>query len=255
MWNLEGRIAVVTGAANGIGCATASMLAAAGVRVVAVDLDRTALEVVCDRIGSAGGQAIAAVTDVSDGAQVERMVQETRQRFGDPDILFANAAIQLAKPVVETSEQEWDRLHAVNLKGVFLCCRAVLAGMRAQKRGSIVISSSGHAFATYRNFSAYASTKGALVAFMRGVALDYAADGIRCNCVIPGATDTRLIRDYFAQSADPGKARADLLASIPLGRLAAPEDIGKAVLFLTSDHASYITGTTLAVDGGLLAQA
>ena len=97
--------------------------------------------------------------------------------------------------------------------------------------------------------------KGALVAFMRGVALDYAADGIRCNCVIPGATDTRLIRDYFAQSADPGKARADLLASIPLGRLAAPEDIGKAALFLTSDHASYITGTTLAVDGGLLAQA
>jgi NAD(P)-dependent dehydrogenase (short-subunit alcohol dehydrogenase family) len=254
MWNLEGRTAIVTGAANGIGSATALMMAREGIRVVAVDIDRAALEELRGRIAGAGGEVEAAVADVSDSAAVEQVVQTAQQRFGTPDILFANAAIQLARPAGETSEEDWDRLHAVNLKGVFLCCRAVLPGMRANKSGSIVISSSGHAFGTYPNFSAYASTKGALVAFMRGVALDYAADGIRANCVIPGATDTRLIQDYFAQSADPAKARASLLDSIPLGRLAAPEDIGKAVLFLASAHASYITGTTLAVDGGLMAR-
>jgi NAD(P)-dependent dehydrogenase (short-subunit alcohol dehydrogenase family) len=254
MWNLEGRTAIVTGAANGIGSATALMMAREGIRVVAVDIDRAALEELRRRIAGAGGEVEAAVADVSDSAAVEQVVQTAQQRFGTPDILFANAAIQLARPAGETSEEDWDRLHAVNLKGVFLCCRAVLPGMRANKSGSIVISSSGHAFGTYPNFSAYASTKGALVAFMRGVALDYAADGIRANCVIPGATDTRLIQDYFAQSADAAKARASLLDSIPLGRLAAPEDIGKAVLFLASAHASYITGTTLAVDGGLMAR-
>ncbi|HVT92940.1 MAG TPA: SDR family NAD(P)-dependent oxidoreductase [Bryobacteraceae bacterium] len=254
MWNLEGRTAIVTGAANGIGSATALMMAREGIRVVAVDIDRAALEELRGRIAGAGGEVEAAVADVSDSAAVEQVVQTAQQRFGTPDILFANAAIQLARPAGETSEEDWDRLHAVNLKGVFLCCRAVLPGMRANKSGSIVISSSGHAFGTYPNFSAYASTKGALVAFMRGVALDYAADGIRANCVIPGATDTRLIQDYFAQSADPANARASLLDSIPLGRLAAPEDIGKAVLFLASAHASYITGTTLAVDGGLMAR-
>jgi NAD(P)-dependent dehydrogenase (short-subunit alcohol dehydrogenase family) len=254
MWNLEGRTAIVTGAANGIGSATALMMAREGIRVVAVDIDRAALEELRRRIAGAGGEVEAAVADVSDSAAVEQVVQTAQQRFGTPDILFANAAIQLARPAGETSEEDWDRLHAVNLKGVFLCCRAVLPGMRANKSGSIVISSSGHAFGTYPNFSAYASTKGALVAFMRGVALDYAADGIRANCVIPGATDTRLIQDYFAQSADPANARASLLDSIPLGRLAAPEDIGKAVLFLASAHASYITGTTLAVDGGLMAR-
>lgn len=254
MWNLEGRTAIVTGAANGIGSATALMMAREGVRIVAVDIDSAALEKVRGRIAGAGGEAIAAVADVSDAAAVEQVVKTAQERFGTPDILFANAAIQLAKPAGETSEEDWDRLHAVNLKGVFLCCRAVLPGMRAKKNGSIVISSSGHAFGTYPNFSAYASTKGALIAFMRGVALDYAADGIRANCVIPGATDTRLIQDYFAQSADPAKARTGLLESIPLGRLAAPEDIGKAVLFLASGYASYITGTTLAVDGGLMAR-
>jgi NAD(P)-dependent dehydrogenase (short-subunit alcohol dehydrogenase family) len=117
-----------------------------------------------------------------------------------------------------------------------------------------VIAASGHAFATYPGFSAYAATKGGLVAFMRGVALDYAADGIRSNCVIPGATDTRLLQDFFNEASDPAAARSRMEQTIPLRRLATPEDIGKAVLFLSSDHAAYITGTCLAVDGGLMAQ-
>jgi NAD(P)-dependent dehydrogenase (short-subunit alcohol dehydrogenase family) len=131
----------------------------------------------------------------------------------------------------------------------------VLPVMCKQRNGAIIITSSGHAFATYPNFSAYAATKGGELAFMRAVALDYARYGIRANCVIPGATETRLVNQYIDESENPEQTRSRLLDSIPLRRLARPEDIARAVLFLASDFASYITGTSLAVDGGLLAQA
>ncbi len=254
MWNLEGRTAIVTGAGHGIGRATALLLASAGVRVVAADIEEPAALETCQAIEQAAGVAIPFVADLSVAASAQRMLDTTLAAFGGVDILFANAAIQMVKPAAAMSESDWDRLMAVNLKAVFLCCRAVIPAMQAARRGTIVIAASGHAFATYRGFSAYAATKGALVAFMRGVALDYAADGIRSNCVIPGATHTRLLQDFFNESDDPAAARQHLEQTIPLGRLATPEDVGKAVLFLASDHASYITGTCLAVDGGLMAQ-
>jgi NAD(P)-dependent dehydrogenase (short-subunit alcohol dehydrogenase family) len=127
--------------------------------------------------------------------------------------------------------------------------------MRRQKAGAVIISSSGHAFATYPMCSAYAATKGGQLAFMRGLALDCARDGIRVNCVIPGATDTRLLGVYLDSAEDREATLRKLLDSIPMGRIARPEDVARAVLFLASDYASYITGTYLAVDGGLLAQA
>lgn len=254
MWNLEDRTAIVTGAANGIGSATAQSLAHAGARVVAADIESAGVTAICNRINSAGHVALPITADVSDAESVQNMVDFAISQFGMVDILFANAAIQLAKPAAEISEPEWEHLLAVNLKGIFLCCRSVVPSMRSRKRGAIVISASGHAFATYRGFSAYAATKGAAVAFMRGLALDYAMDGIRANCVIPGATDTRLLQSYFDESPDPETAREELVHQIPMRRLASPEDVAKAVLFLSSDHASYITGTCLAVDGGLMAQ-
>jgi 3-oxoacyl-[acyl-carrier protein] reductase len=254
MWNLEDHSAIVTGAGYGIGSATAQLLADAGVRVIAADIESKAVNATCNRIDAAGGVARPFTTDVSDAASVQKMVDFAMGQFGAVDILFANAAIQLTKPAAEVDEADWERLFAVNLKGVFLCCRSIIPSMRSRKRGAIVISASGHAFATYRGFSAYAATKGAAVAFMRGVALDYAIDGIRANCVIPGATDTRLLQNYFDESADPEAARKELINQIPMHRLATPEDVAKAVLFLVSDHASYITGTCLAVDGGLMAQ-
>ena len=254
MWNLEGRTAIVTGAGHGIGRGTAEMLASAGANVVAVDIEETAAKETCSRITKTGGMATPIGSDVSNAAAASRMIDFTLERFGRVDILFANAAIQLVKPVEDTSETEWDRLMDVNLKGVFLCCRAVIPAMLSRQSGAIVISASGHAFATYRGFSAYAAAKGAVVAFMRGLALDYAAQGIRANCVIPGATDTRMIQSYFDESPDPEAARRRMAESIPLRRLATPADIAKAVLFLASDHAAYITGTCLAVDGGLMAQ-
>ncbi len=255
MWGMEDKVVVITGAAHGIGRATAAVFSAEGAIAVLADVEHAAAEEAAREIVAGGGKACAIDCNVSQGESVRRMVTLVMERFGRIDVLHANAAIQINKEAVEITEEDWDNLHGVNLRGVFLTCKYVIPVMRTQKKGAIVITSSGHAFATYPNCSAYAATKGGELAYMRGLALDYARDGIRVNCVIPGATDTRLVQGYINDSENPDETRKRLLESIPLRRLATPEEIGRAVLFLASDHAGYITGTSLAVDGGLLAQA
>jgi len=255
MWGVEEKVVIVTGAANGIGRATANLFASERAMVVLADVEQDASDQAARAIQDAGGKAFAMECDVSRSASVLRLVQETMKRFGHIDVLHANAAIQINKDAVEITEEEWDNMHGVNLKGVFLMCKHVIPVMQAQKKGAIIITSSGHAFATYPKCSAYAATKGGELAYMRGLALDYARFGIRVNCVIPGATDTRLVQGFINDAKDPEQTRKRLMDSIPLQRLARPEEIAKAVLFLASDHAAYITGTSLAVDGGLLAQA
>jgi NAD(P)-dependent dehydrogenase (short-subunit alcohol dehydrogenase family) len=254
-WGIRGSVVVITGAANGIGRATADVFAVEGAVVVLADVDAALAEKSADEIQATGGAAWAVQCDVSRSPSVAAMVDAVVQRFGRIDVLHANAAIQINKEAIAVTEEEWDRLHGVNLKGVFLTCKYVIPVMQRQKKGAIVISSSGHAFATYPNSSAYAATKGGELAFMRGLALDYAKDGIRVNCIIPGATDTRLVRGYIEDSGNPEETRKKLLESIPMRRLAKPEEVGRGVLFLASEFAGYITGTSLAVDGGLLAQA
>jgi 3-oxoacyl-[acyl-carrier protein] reductase len=252
---MQDKVVVITGAAHGIGRATASLFSAEGAVAVLADVEFDAAQEAARQIVAGGGKARAVDCNVSQGESVRRMVELVMEQFGRIDVLHANAAIQVNKEAIETTEEEWDKLHGVNLRGVFLTCKHVIRVMRRQKNGAIIITSSGHAFATYPNCSAYAATKGGELAFMRGLALDYAKDGIRVNCVIPGATDTRLVQGYINDSENPGETRRRLMESIPLGRLATPEEIGRAVLFLASDYAGYITGTSLAVDGGLLAHA
>lgn len=255
MWGMKDNVIVITGAARGIGLATAHVFSTEGAKVALVDIEGDAAASAARELTAAGGTAMAIQCDVSRSDSVRRMVDLVMETHGRIDVLHANAAVQINKQAVEISEQEWDSLLGVNLRGVFLCCKHVIPVMQRQKKGAVIITSSGHAFATYPNCSAYAATKGGELAFMRGLALDYARDGIRVNCVIPGATDTRLVRGYIDDSDNPAEARKRLLESIPLRRLAQPEEIGRAVLFLASDFADYITGTSLAVDGGLLAQA
>jgi len=250
-----GKVVMVTGAGSGIGRATALLFGQEAARVAVIDCNEISARETASLIEQQRGEALPLVADVSKNRDVKNAVEAIVGRYGRIDLLFAGAATQITKSVADTTEGEWDHVHSVNLKGVFLCCKHVIPVMRKQGGGgSIVIASSGHAFVTYPNSSAYAGTKGGLLAFMRGVALDYAADGIRANCIVPGATDTPLLRSYINSCADPQAEEKRIIASIPMRRLARPEDVAKAVRFLASSDASYITGTWLAVDGGLLAQ-
>jgi NAD(P)-dependent dehydrogenase (short-subunit alcohol dehydrogenase family) len=254
MGEFEGRVVMITGGGSGIGRASALLFGQEGARVAMIDWNEPSARETAALVAQQGGQAIAILADLSRDFEMRDAVKTIVARYGRIDVLFACAATQITKSVADTNEEEWDRLYAVNLKGTFLCCKHVIPVMREQGGGSIVIASSGHAFVTYPNSSAYAGTKGGLLAFMRGVALDYAADGIRANCVVPGATDTPLLRGYINSCSDPEAEEARIIAGIPMRRLARPEDVAKAVRFLASSDASYITGTWLAVDGGLLAQ-
>ncbi len=255
MGEFAGKVTMITGAGSGIGRGAALLFGREEANVVIIDWNEPAGEETARLIVEQGGKALFLKADIGASQEVEQAVKTIVARFGRIDVLFSNAAVQFNKPVVETTEEEWERLHRVNLKGTFLCCKYVIPVMQKQHGGSIVISSSGHAFMTYPSSSSYAASKGGLLAFMRGAALDYAADGIRVNCVIPGATDTPLMRNYLQDCPDPQAEEKRIIDSIPLRRFATPEDIAKAVRFLSSSDATYITGTWLAVDGGLLAQA
>jgi NAD(P)-dependent dehydrogenase (short-subunit alcohol dehydrogenase family) len=250
-----GKVVVITGGGSGIGRGTALLFGREGSKVGVLDWNAPAGEETAKLILGQGGEALFLKADIGSSREVEQAMAAIVARYARIDVLFANAAVQFNKPVVETTEEEWERLHRVNLKGTFLCCKHVIPVMQKQHSGSIVICSSGHAFVTYPSSSAYAASKGGLLAFMRGVALDYAADGIRVNCVIPGATDSPLLWNYIRGCPDPKAEEKRILDGIPLGRFASTEDIAKAVRFLASSDAAYITGTWLAVDGGLLAHA
>jgi NAD(P)-dependent dehydrogenase (short-subunit alcohol dehydrogenase family) len=250
MSEFAGKVIVITGGGSGIGRGTALLFAREKSQVAVIDWnDSLGLETVT-LIQEGGGEGLFVKADVSNTVQVQRAVSTIVERFGTIDVLFSNAAVQINKPLTETTEEEWDQMNSVNLKGAFLCCKHAIPVMQRQKQGCIVICSSGHAFYTYPNYTAYAATKGGLLAFVRAAALDCAPYGIRVNCVIPGATDTPLLR-YHLRNCPDDEPR--ILAKIPLGRFAMPEDVAKAVRFLASHDAAYITGTWLAVDGGLLA--
>jgi NAD(P)-dependent dehydrogenase (short-subunit alcohol dehydrogenase family) len=251
MGEFSGKVAIVTGGGSGIGRATAFLFAAEKSQVVVIDWNEATGRETAGQIESDGGQALFLKADVSQATEVKQAMDAVAKRFGTAHVLFANAAVQTNQALEETSEEDWDRMISVNLKGVFLCCKHVIPIMRTQKCGAIVICSSGHAFMSYPKYTAYAATKGGLVAFMRAAALDCAPYGIRVNCVVPGATDTPLLR-YHLNNRPEEEQR--IISKIPLGRFAQPEDVARAVRFLASSDAAYITGTTLVVDGGLLAQ-
>lgn len=253
---LKDRSAVVTGAASGIGKAIAIRLAAEGAFVVVADLTETPREgggTTVEAIENAGGRATFRTCDVTRSADLEAAVEAAAVHAGRLDIMVNNAAIGTDKPLHETSEADWDRVMAVNAKGVFLGCREAVRRMLAQEprgevRGRIVNISSQHGMIRAPNDFAYGVGKAAVVYMTRQIAGDYAADGIVCNAVAPG----KVLTGKTGRAVDP-EMLAYSRARTPWPRLGRPEDVANAVLFLASDEASYITGENLMVDGGWMA--
>jgi NAD(P)-dependent dehydrogenase (short-subunit alcohol dehydrogenase family) len=250
---LAGKRALVTGGASGIGRATALLFAREGAVVSVVDLDETGGQAVAQKVVDEGGQAIFVRCDVSLTADCQRAVQQTVDRLGGLDILFNNAGIIRRATVVDTTEEEWDRVMAVNVKSVFLLSKYTVPVMARSGGGVIVNTSSGWGLVGGRRAVSYCASKGAVLNMTRAMALDHSAQNIRVNCVCPGDTDTGLLRDEARQL---GQAEEDFLAQAadrPLRRIGTPEEVAQAVLYLASDRASFVTGTALVVDGGGLA--
>lgn len=245
------RVALVTGAAKGIGEAVARLLAERGARVAIVDIDGDTAAQVADEIAQGGGDALAVTTDLADDAQAERAVAETVARFGQLDIVSNNAGIQRYGAVDGTDEATWDEVMNVNLKSVYSICRHAAPHLK-RARGAIVNMASVQSFATQQGVAAYTTAKHALIGLTRSMALDFAASGVRANAVAPGTVDTPMLAWAVQLDPDPEALLRAVAAMHPLGRIAQPREVAEAVAFLASDRASFITGTTLVVDGGLL---
>ena len=204
-------------------------------------------------IQSAGGEAFFAGVDVTRDAEVASMVEETAKRWGRIDILFNNAGILLVKPIDEMSEEEWDRVMAVNVKSVFLATRHVVPHMRRNGKGAILNTGSIASFTGQVGTPVYSASKGAIALLTKSLALDLGRDGIRVNCICPGITDTPMLREHLGHG-DEGEARIRArLARVPLGKILSPEDVARAALYLVCDESEGITGVLHVVDGGLIA--
>jgi NAD(P)-dependent dehydrogenase (short-subunit alcohol dehydrogenase family) len=244
---LAGKVAAITGGALGIGRATARTFSAEGAVVALADVQADAVEAVAREIREGGGKAIAMGVDVGDAGQVQVFVDRVVGELGRLDVMFANAGIAHSAPFLEHPEAQWHRVLRVNLTGVFLCCQAAARQMVKQGGGRIITVASINGFRGVENLVGYNAAKAGVVELTRTMAVELAEHGIAVNAIAPAQIDTRLTRGL------PDEARQRRVERIPMGRFGEPEEVARAALFLASDDASYVTGHTLAVDGGYLA--
>jgi NAD(P)-dependent dehydrogenase (short-subunit alcohol dehydrogenase family) len=247
----EGKVAIVTGAGSGIGRASALAFAREGACVVCANRTAETGQAVVAAIEAEGNQALFIQTDVSLSSDVSRLVNETVSRFGRVDVLFNNAGVALGRPVLEMSEEIWDQVMAINLKGLFLCTKAAAAHMVRHGSGAIVNNASVLGFQSLPGTAAYGASKAAMLAFTRAAALELAPHGVRVNAVVPGSTDTPMMWGRL-QGEALDRARQEVAEATPIGRVADPTEVARAVLFLASEEASFVVGSALVVDGGQL---
>jgi NAD(P)-dependent dehydrogenase (short-subunit alcohol dehydrogenase family) len=248
-----GKVAIVTGGSRGIGLASAAKFAAAGATVVIVDVNEEAGQTAVSDITAGAGQALFMRCDVSSAEDCRRVVDETMKRFGRIDVLFNNAGITRRATVVDTTEEEWDRVMSVNVKSMFLMSKYVVPVMAKAGGGAIVNTASGWGLVGGTKAVSYCASKGAAVLLTKAMACDHGPQQIRVNCICPGDTDTHMLRNEAQQLGLEDDALVQEGVSRPLGRVGKPDEIADAVLYLASDAASFVTGTALIVDGGGLA--
>jgi NAD(P)-dependent dehydrogenase (short-subunit alcohol dehydrogenase family) len=251
---LAGKVAIITGAGAGIGLATALLFAKEGAKVVVADCDPEKGAEAVSLIREKGGEAIFIQVDVSKADNVKDMVKTTVERYGKLDILVDNAGIYAQADVVEATEEEWDRILNVNLKGVFLCSKYSIPEMIKGGGGSIVNIGSEAGIVGIKNQVAYNVSKSGVIALTKSMAIDFAAHNIRVNCVCPGTTETPLVKAALERAPDPVAARRAVEESRPANRLGRPEEIAAGILYLASDESPYATGAILSIDGGYTAQ-
>jgi NAD(P)-dependent dehydrogenase (short-subunit alcohol dehydrogenase family) len=250
---LAGKVALITGGASGIGRASAFLFARAGAAVAVVDLDQQAGQTVVEKVVGDGGQAIFERADVTRTDECERAVRRVVGEFGGVHVLFNNAGIIRRASVVELSEEDWDRVMAVNLKSMFLMSRLVVPIMVKNGGGTIINMASGWGLVGGPRAAVYCASKGAVVLLTKAMAVDHGPQNIRVNCICPGDTDTGMLRQEAEQLGEREEIFLAGSAQRPLGRVGKAEEIAQAALYLASEASSFVTGTALVVDGGGLA--
>ena len=255
MGRVNGKAAIVTGAAQGIGRATAKLLAAEGARVAVADVDPEGGESCVEEILAAGGEAFSRPTDVGVSADVEAVVAEAVERWGRLDIMVNNVGVAIPGAAGEISEEDFRRVVDVNLLGIWRGMRFAIPVMLAGGGGSIVNTSSVQGHVGFLGWAGYAASKGGVDALTRQAAVEYAPQGIRVNSVVPGTILTPMNEQIMRESEDPDAVMASWTSLHPMGRVGKPEEVAAAILFLASDESSFVTGESLRVDGGMIVKA
>ena len=249
MERLAGKTAIITGAASGIGRGTAKVFAEHGARLALIDRDRSGLETVRAELAAQGAQVVAFEGDVSQAAAIDGVVALALASFGQIDIVFNNAGIMPTGDLARFDETTWDEVMDVNVKAMYLMCKAVIPHMLARGAGSIINTSSVMATLTEPGYEAYSSSKAAIMGLTKAIAVSYADQGVRCNCICPGWVDTPLNQRLAAELGGMEQLYPIIKRQQPLGRMATTREVGYAVLFLASDESSAVTGSALYVDG------
>lgn len=252
---LQNQVAWVSGAASGMGEGIARLFAREGAAVALIDVQAGKGAAVAEQIRAAGGRAIFIECDVAKEAAVRSSIECTEKEFGGLQIIVNCAGIVQVKQLHELDEADWDRLMDINVKSIFLSIKQGISLLKKNPRSYVVNIGSVGSFVGQSSTPAYIASKGAVMMLSKSIALDYAADGIRCNCVCPGITDTPMLREHMNMNADPDAALRERLRRVPIGVALTADDIAKAVLYFSCEDSAGITGTTLVVDGGYLTAA